>query len=621
MPGSVGHRGYPGAARLATQLVGEALGAQVQVRPRPPPPSPPPPSAAAVGRPTRSSSCLPALTPDSRPLPRRRGQRCVAGLLELGPLAYFELRRFARLPEKDLRRALLVLVQHSLVHAYKPAPGAKDGFRDNRTYVYEVCLDRIFHLFLRAPQMLALMEEDLAFGKDEEVVVATLLHHGKLSFPQALQLSVDAMAEGGGGDREARKQQVEVAFITLIKARYIEQAPTSATPPKWMKPDNPMAQSTKKSGAHSNVQTNADAINQYYFAGASRYNQIRFSLPEDMERVYERLRPTLTPRKRRFFDEDANGHGKGDGGDGEEPVADDGVPTGEDGILWRVNFDEFNRQFRHNMCVDFIQQKLGPRPAQVVRVILSEGKKFETKVRQERSVHIALEAIVPACQSLDLPKERRMTSDQVEGALDLLTEDATELVSMATNHTNQSTYCVNMMRIMEVMQLKELEGGIRDKFGAEAMRVFSLLVYQKQLEQKQIADMAMMPLKDTREILYRLLKEEYIVLQEISKAVDHAPSRTFYLWHAKVISVSTKFLANVMEAAGNLQIRLGFEHGRQAKVIEQMNAELQGKAFTDGKSPFSEAQIHRALRMEKTNNTLETVLLKCDRALALFADF
>ena len=86
MPGSVGHRGYPGAARLATQLVGEALGAQVQVRPRPPPPSPPPPSAAAVGRPTRSSSCLPALTPDSRPLPRRRGQRCVAGLLELGHL-------------------------------------------------------------------------------------------------------------------------------------------------------------------------------------------------------------------------------------------------------------------------------------------------------------------------------------------------------------------------------------------------------------------------------------------------------------------------------------------------------------------------------------------------------
>ena len=53
MPGSVGHRGYPGAARLATQLVGEALGAQVQVRQRPPPPS-----AAAVGRRRRPADPL-----------------------------------------------------------------------------------------------------------------------------------------------------------------------------------------------------------------------------------------------------------------------------------------------------------------------------------------------------------------------------------------------------------------------------------------------------------------------------------------------------------------------------------------------------------------------------------
>ena len=58
MPGSVGHRGYPGAARLATQLVGEALGAQVQVRPRPPPPSPAAVPAAAVGRRRRPADPL-----------------------------------------------------------------------------------------------------------------------------------------------------------------------------------------------------------------------------------------------------------------------------------------------------------------------------------------------------------------------------------------------------------------------------------------------------------------------------------------------------------------------------------------------------------------------------------
>ena len=49
MPGSVGHRGYPGAARLATQLVGEALGSQVQVRRRTPPPAATAAATAAGG--------------------------------------------------------------------------------------------------------------------------------------------------------------------------------------------------------------------------------------------------------------------------------------------------------------------------------------------------------------------------------------------------------------------------------------------------------------------------------------------------------------------------------------------------------------------------------------------
>ena len=38
---------------------------------------------------------------------------------------------------------------------------------------------------------------------------------------------------------------------------------------------------------------------------------------------------------------------------------------------------------------------------------------------------------------------------------------------------------------------------------------------KSQLEQKQIAEMAMLPVKDTREILYRLLKAHFVTLQEV----------------------------------------------------------------------------------------------------------
>lgn len=45
------------------------------------------------------------------------------------------------------------------------------------------------------------------------------------------------------------------------------------------------------------------------------------------------------------------------------------------------------------------------------------------------------------------------------------------------------------------------------------MRIFRLLLAKKQLEQKQVADFAMLPQKDARELLYRMLQAGYVSLQ------------------------------------------------------------------------------------------------------------
>lgn len=43
--------------------------------------------------------------------------------------------------------------------------------------------------------------------------------------------------------------------------------------------------------------------------------------------------------------------------------------------------------------------------------------------------------------------------------------------------------------------------------------MFRLLVDKKQLEQKQVADYAMVPIRDARELLYRMLRAGYLSLQ------------------------------------------------------------------------------------------------------------
>ena len=54
---------------------------------------------------------------------------------------------------------------------------------------------------------------------------------------------------------------------------------------------------------------------------------------------------------------------------------------------------------------------------------------------------------------------------------------------------------------------------MRERFGNKCLRVFRLLMLKKSLEQKQVADLAMIPSKEVKELLYSLLAENYITLQ------------------------------------------------------------------------------------------------------------
>ncbi|NWW89834.1 RPC3 polymerase, partial [Rhynochetos jubatus] len=72
------------------------------------------------------------------------------------------------------------------------------------------------------------------------------------------------------------------------------------------------------------------------------------------------------------------------------------------------------------------------------------------------------------------------------------------------------------------------------RFGSRCARIFRLLLRKKHLEQKQVEDFAMIPAKEAKDMLYKMLSENFVSLQEIPKTPDHAPSRTFYLYAVNV---------------------------------------------------------------------------------------
>ena len=120
--------------------------------------------------------------------------------------------------------------------------------------------------------------------------------------------------------------------------------------------------------------------------------------------------------------------------------------------------------------------------------------------------------------------------EDLEAALNALKDDQLELVTYMGEQAHGSVFCVNLTRIIECCQLVLVETAIRsdlclrdlksvalvknrDRFGMHALRIFRLLLLKKQLEQKQIADLSMLDLKETRTVLYRMMKAGYVQMQ------------------------------------------------------------------------------------------------------------
>lgn len=57
------------------------------------------------------------------------------------------------------------------------------------------------------------------------------------------------------------------------------------------------------------------------------------------------------------------------------------------------------------------------------------------------------------------------------------------------------------------------------RFGSRCARIFRLVLQKKHLEQKQVEDFAMIPAKEAKDMLYKMLSENFISLQVTTASV------------------------------------------------------------------------------------------------------
>mmetsp|Transcript_12405 Transcript_12405/g.49771 ORF Transcript_12405/g.49771 Transcript_12405/m.49771 type:complete len:451 (+) Transcript_12405:199-1551(+) len=286
-------------------------------------------------------------------------------------------------------------------------------------------------------------------------------------------------------------------------------------------------------------------------------------------------------------------------------------------VLWRVNFGHINRCLQHVACAELVREEVNESASRLLLAMLEISRLHGHITNDGAPVQLSEADILERLIS-DFPQKSASEVEvSLHECLTTLQNDPWKLLSahlMDSAGNIQERYSVDFSRILDMIRVKELEAVVRERFGGPACRIFRLLLLKHNLEQKQIAEMAMISIKDTRELLYKLLKAHYVQIQEVARTVDHAPSRTFYLWHVNLSHVSEHIERELYRALSNLRARMMYEMLRQQEVVHLLER-IQDRNLI----PLTASQRMRVARMKSAATQLESSLLRLDELVLVFS--
>ncbi|XP_074927182.1 DNA-directed RNA polymerase III subunit RPC3 isoform X2 [Chelonoidis abingdonii] len=233
-------------------------------------------------------------------------------------------------------------------------------------------------------------------------------------------------------------------------------------------------------------------------------------------------------KRRRSFDDEDNGEHKAKR---QKQDADSKEPPPDDGIYWQTNIDRFHQHFRDQAIVSAVANRMD----QIFR---------------------------------SLPAGYNIVKQILDQYLTLLADDPLEFVGKSGD-SGGGMYVINLHKALATLATATLESIVQERFGSRCARIFRLLLRKKHLEQKQVEDFAMIPAKEAKDMLYKMLSENFVSLQEIPKTPDHAPSRTFYLYAVNTLSSARMLLHWCYKSVANLIERRQYETKENKRLLEK----------------------------------------------------
>ncbi|PKK18275.1 hypothetical protein A306_00000118 [Columba livia] len=379
-------------------------------------------------------------------------------------------------------------------------------FRPRRGGVeYEAQCGRILRI-LRYPRYIYTAKT--LYGDTGELIVEELLLNGQLTMSAVVRKVADRLTETMEDGKTMDYADVSSTFVRLVDTHFVQRCP--------LVPEGPQSPEVPPPPAPTLLSSDKDM-----------YTVPRLSL--------------VGKGKRRRSCEEEDG----------EPRAKKQKQEGES-----------SEHFRDQAIVSAVANRMDQTSSEIVRTML-------------RMSEVTTSSGAPYTQPLSsneifrsLPAGYNIVKQVLDQYLALLADDPLEFVGKSGD-SGGGMYTVNLHKALVSLATATLESVVEERFGSRCARIFRLLLRKKHLEQKQVEDFAMIPAKEAKEMLYKMLSESFVSLQEIPKTPDHAPSRTFYLYTVNVPAAARMLLHRCYKSVANLMERRQFETKENKRLLEK----------------------------------------------------
>ncbi|XP_056142439.1 DNA-directed RNA polymerase III subunit RPC3 [Lampris incognitus] len=435
-------------------------------------------------------------------------------------------------PMDLVKKSLCVLMQHGacLFTSGRKGPGSP--------VEYQASCERILNI-LRYPRYIYTAKT--LYGDTGELIIEELLQRGHMTMSSTVKTVADRLTQNMEDGHSMEYSEVISAFSKLVETHFLQRCPPVAvvgaktsTAPVLAPPPPPITPAATAAPASTAPAT-----------------------PESFKDCYKVPHVQLFGRGKRC-------HSSEDGEDqGTSKRAKlDPQTHGDEGIYWQVNFERFHLHFRDQAIINAVASKLDQTSSEIVRTMLRMSE-VTTPPSAACTQALSANEIFRS-----LPPNYSISRPILDQYLTLLVDDPMEFVGKSGD-SGGGMYVVNLNRALTNLARATLESVVQERFGSRSARIFRLLLRKRHLEQKQVEDFAMIPAKEAKDMLYTLLSENLVQLQEIPKTPDHAPSRTFYLYTVNQLPTARMLLQNCYKTVANLIERRLFETKESKRLLEK----------------------------------------------------